>query len=93
MPTPEPEPERANNEEDDDVVFLAQVMERQQHQVRLLYNLLMMSNPGMDDLEYLISELDTDYDFGRIKPPQGGKRLTEDTILAMSEEECTWHFR
>jgi hypothetical protein len=52
-----------------------------------------MSSPGMDDLEYLILELDTDHDFGRMKPPQGGKRLMEETIPAMSEEECMWHFR
>ena len=88
-----PPPQRDNDEDDDDVLFLAQVMERQQSQIRLFYNLLIMANPGMEDLECLIAELDDDSEPGRIKPPQGGRRLTEETILAMSEEECIWHFR
>jgi hypothetical protein len=79
---------------DEDVLFLSQMEQQQQHQVQHLYHLLSMANPGWDDLEYLISELDDDSASpGRINPPQGGQRLTEETILAMTPEECIWHFR
>ena len=73
---------------DEDVLFLSQMVQQQQHQVQHLYHLLLMANPGWDGLEYLISELDDDSSPRRIKSPQGGQRLTEETILAMSPEEC-----
>jgi hypothetical protein len=81
-----------NNFIDGEVLFFAQLIGRQQQQLTDLIQHLLRLDPNNEELLGALVEME-EQACGTIKPPQGGKRITEEVLKEMSEEECRWHFR
>jgi hypothetical protein len=78
----------------EEIFLLAQLVNQQQQQISDLFHAVIALSPNDAFADMAVDEMEDEAgSLGTLRPPQGGRRISKEDLLEMTEEGCRWQFR